>query len=269
MAGITATDDLRMVRASVLVVTIALFYGLFYRKVVARWGRAVDAVMRRTALRDRHSRRDLDRMSKLCGAALAQTAFALFTILWTGTRPPLVPVSAGVMLIAPILGFAELSLATLVGRGGVTLRLIAMRSDESGPTVQNWLMEGRGGWIAQFTATLKVMPTWFAVLVIAVYVTGEEVVFRTVVLTTLRPYGAVVAVGVSAALFIAVQVFHMPSLRAAFFPAAGALVIGFVHGTLYWMVMDILSLALAHLSFLLGALFSASRVARPANRAHD
>ena len=48
-------------------------------------------------------------------------------------------------------------------------------------------------------------------------------------------------------LFIAVQVFNMPSWHSAMFAVLGALVIGLVHGGLYLAVPNLLPLIIAHM----------------------
>lgn len=58
--------------------------------------------------------------------------------------------------------------------------------------------------------------------------------------------GMGVALAASVTLFVGIQVFNMPSWRAAMFPVLGALVVGVVHGALYLAVPDITPLIVAH-----------------------
>jgi membrane protease YdiL (CAAX protease family) len=107
--------------------------------------------------------------------------------------------------------------------------------------------------MAQFGATIRVAPQWFALFIIGLYVAGEEIVFRGVLVNMLRPAGALLAVAVPTAVFAGVQMFHMPTARAAIFPVAGALVVGTVHGIIYLLVPALLPLMLAHAVFVVGA----------------
>jgi hypothetical protein len=75
-----------------------------------------------------------------------------------------------------------------------------------------------------------------------------------VVVDLLRPAGPGWAVGVSVALFVAVQAFSMPGWRAAMFPMVGAAVLGVVHGVIYWRVPALLPLMVGHLAYFGGAL---------------
>lgn len=81
---------------------------------------------------------------------------------------------------------------------------------------------------------------------ILLYVAVEEVVFRGVVIAAVGDAGMGVALAASVTLFVGIQVFNMPSWRAAMFPVLGALVVGVVHGALYLAVPDITPLIVAH-----------------------
>ena len=75
--------------------------------------------------------------------------------------------------------------------------------------------------------------------------------FRGMALTFLRPNGPIVAIVGSTFLFIAVQFTGMPSWFSALPAACGAVVVGLVHGYLFWSVPTILPLLVAHLVYFL------------------
>jgi hypothetical protein len=72
----------------------------------------------------------------------------------------------------------------------------------------------------------------------------------------LRPAGVVIAIGASVVSFVAVQALHMPSIGSALFPIVGGLVVGSVHSLIYWLVPDVVPLAIAHATFFLTAFFT-------------
>jgi hypothetical protein len=253
--------------AVLVCLSVAVFHTTFYRSVVRRWGRPANAVVRRTAVLTRHPRRDVDATAKLVAAALAQSAFALLLVAAARLGPPAMfePIRVELLLMGCLLGLAELSLATLVCGVVVETALLLAPERRRGEVARAWLMEGRGGWMGQFAATQRVASRTFATFVISLYVAGEEVVFRGVLIHVLRPAGSLAAVGIAAILFVVAQVRYLPSARAAVFPAVGAAVIGSVHGMLFWRVPDLLPLVAAHLTFLLGAL-TPRRQANPISR---
>jgi hypothetical protein len=196
-------------------------------------------------------------MGKLAAAGVAQAVFAaallaaagvnLSAVLGDGPHPELLALGA-------LLGVGELALASMLSAVVVEVALATKPPERRSAVQGRWLAEARGGWMAQFSATLEVGPAWFAAACVGLYVAGEEVVFRGILIELLRPQGAAVAIGLSLALFTTVQTFHMPSLRAALFPVVGAAVIGLVHGLVYWHAPGVLPLVVAHLTFFLGTL---------------
>lgn len=233
---------------------VLAFYAAFYRTVVRHWGRAVHAVLRRTTLLARQPLRDIDNMSKLAAAGIAQIAFAVVLVVAEHSHFTLLEADSLVLLVAgAALGLGELALASFLCRVLVETAMLVTPADRRSATARRWVLEARGGWMGQFGATLRVAPGWFALSTVALYVAGEELVFRAVLIGVLRPEGALVAVGGSTVLFAAVQVFHMPSVRAAMFPVVGALVIGTTHAAVFWRVPQLLPLVVAHLTFMLGA----------------
>jgi hypothetical protein len=117
-----------------------------------------------------------------------------------------------------------------------------------------WLAESRGGWMAQFQAVVTEVPPWLAIVSITLYIAVEELIFRGILISALRPYGATIAIGVALVLFVSIQAFHMPRLRGASMPIAGATIVGTIHGLLFWMIPFLFPLIIAHLTFFSGTL---------------
>jgi membrane protease YdiL (CAAX protease family) len=146
-----------------------------------------------------------------------------------------------------------------VGEAGLAsqLALLASRVAElwrpgrTPVTVEGWLSVSRGGWIRYYLRTAEAAPVWLLVAASALYVSGEEIVFRGIVISCLAGLPTPLAVTVSVLLFALVQVFYTPGWQTALFPVIGAVVVGIVHGSLFVMVPDLTPLIVAHLSMFL------------------
>ncbi|MFF5207632.1 CPBP family intramembrane glutamic endopeptidase [Streptosporangium sp. NPDC000396] len=119
--------------------------------------------------------------------------------------------------------------------------------------MRQWLGLSRGGWIRHHLKTMEVVSLPLAVMLTAVQVGSEEVVFRGLMLTWLRDAGPLLAIGLSCLLFTVMQVFLMSSWRAAMFPVVGAIVMGVTHSVLYWHYPALIPLMVAHVTFFLFA----------------
>jgi membrane protease YdiL (CAAX protease family) len=148
------------------------------------------------------------------------------------------------ILLGVPLGVAEAALATYVGFVGC--RVAELRGGDTPQTLQGWLTVARGGWIRYYLRTASVAPTWLLVGATVLYVAGEELVFRGVVLHAADGWGAPAALLLSVALFTTAQVFYTPNWRTAMFPVLGAVVLGIVHGCLFLTVPDVTPLIVAH-----------------------
>jgi hypothetical protein len=247
--------------AALACVAVLAFYGLFYRTVVKRWRGLVRPFVRRSGIEATSPLREVESMSKLAAAGVAQALFAVALMTTSGVDVSAVFGSGPhpeLLVLGAVLGIGELALASVLCAVVVEVALARTPPERRRAVQGRWLAEARGGWMAQFSATLRVGPRWFAAVCVALYVAGEELVFRGILIELLRPEGAAVAVGVSLVLFTTAQVFHMPSLRAALFPVVGAAVVGVVHGLVYWHAPGVLPLMVAHLTFFLGTLALAS-----------
>lgn len=248
---VTATAQVLVVVAAVLV-----YYGLVVQRVGDYPARALLRVVtdRFDAARN-YSADQLDSMVRLSLAGVMQLIFCCVLILIGGLAPgDLVAghVRPVLLLYGIMLGIGEAALGSFLGYVG--MRTAMQVAPARVPAdVSAWMTMAKGGWLRYYLKTAEAASIWFALGVASLYVVVEEIVFRGVLINVLDDAGAVVALGVSAALFVAVQAFNMPSWQTAMFPMLGALVMGLVHGSLYLAVPALLPLMIAHLVAFLAA----------------
>jgi membrane protease YdiL (CAAX protease family) len=258
---IDAPDPAMATRQLAVVAVVLSFYALFYRRVVARWGRFVEPVVAMLGLRRRHPAREVDDFGKLFAATVAQAGFALALGVIAGVDlgSVLGSLSASAIVGGALLGIAELAFASWLGV--VVVRTAGVLS---GSSDMDLLAESRGGWMHQFASAARVAPAAVALVCVTAYVLAEEVIFRGIVVDVFRSLGDLAALVVSVALFVGVQAFSMPSARAALLPMTGATVIGVVHGLVVLAFPGVLPLAIAHATFLVGVLINARAFERRA-----
>ncbi|ATL28270.1 type II CAAX prenyl endopeptidase Rce1 family protein [Streptomyces formicae] len=121
--------------------------------------------------------------------------------------------------------------------------------EDRGLSLRSWLGRSRGGWIRHHLTALKVLPLWAALGLTGVQVASEELVFRGIALTWLRDAGPFVALSTSIVLFVVMQAFFMSTWQGAMFPLVGGVVMGVVHGLVFWAVPDVAPLVVAHVVF--------------------
>jgi hypothetical protein len=208
------------------------------------------------AIARRWSPSELDGISRLVSSTLLQTVFLCALVPATGVQLwPLLAEHFRPSLVAYglALGVAEMALASMLCF--VVVRIATARSGRSEPDeLSSWLSLTRAGWMRLFFRAAEVAPLPFVVLVSALYIGVEELVFRGVLVTFLRDLGPVVAVAVPLVVFLAAQTFRMPSRESALFPLVGAAVVGIVHGALLLAVPNVVPLVVAHLAFFAFAL---------------
>jgi membrane protease YdiL (CAAX protease family) len=187
---------------------------------------------------------------KLALAGVSQLVFCL-ALIWIGALhgndlgvsscPPVL------LLYGLVLGVGEMALASFIAF--VATRLIdAVQKDSLRGGPEAWLAMSRGGWMRQYLRTIESAPWPIALGLTLLYVSAEEVVFRSIIIHIWLPH-RLVALMISVGLFSVVQQFKMPSWRHGFFAFVGALVMGTIHGILYLQLPFIIPLIIAHLTF--------------------
>ncbi len=249
MTGLTATAQ-----AALLGLIILVYYGRVVRLVGEPLAHhAVAAISDGSALSRRWTAADLDGVVRLLLSGALQLAFltALVAALPL-TAADLLPRHWDVrlVLLGIPLGVAEAGLATYAGFLGSRVAQLVRPGGATPAGVEGWLSVARGGWIRYYLRTAAVAPRWLLILATTLYVAGEELIFRGVVLTT-SGLAPALAVAMSVVLFAAAQVFYTPGWRTALFPILGAVVLGVVHGILFVTVPDVTPLIVAHATMFL------------------
>lgn len=212
---------------------------------------------------------------ELAAAGASHVALVALLLAVTGIAPSLLLDGLGrpdLLLLGVALGVGELALGALLCRALMELTLSsrtaagsARRAGRAGAgtmsgsgsgsgsgddvSLRAWLGRSRGGWIRHHLTTLKVLPLPAAVLLTGIQVASEEIVFRGVIITWLRPAGPAVALTTSIVLFVVMQAFFMSSWKAAMFPVVGGVVMGVTHGLVFWTVPYLAPLVVAHICF--------------------
>jgi len=228
---------------------VVLYYGRVVRIVGEPGARRVTGLLlERTSLGRRCAVADLDGVVRLLLAGAMQLAFVtLMVAALPVALDDLVPRDWNPVLVAlgVPLGLAEAGLASYVAYIGTqVMERVGPSGTPSG--IEAWLTVGRGGGVRYYLRTASVAPGWLLVVATAVYVAGEELVFRGLLLTVGADLPTVVIVPVSVALFCLAQVFYTPGWETALLPVLGAVVIGIVHASLFLVVPDVTPLIVAH-----------------------
>jgi hypothetical protein len=248
------------IRVLVLAAAVVLYYRIGKGLLFAGCRR-----LARSVASGRHSENEVGGIIELAAAATTHLALVAALLAVTGVPATAVRLTApaGLIVLGAVVGVGEMALSAFLCRLLVAseLALRARRplvqvpaASAAGPaTLPAWLVMARGGWMRHHLTTLRAVPLALAVPLMAVQVGSEEIVFRGVLVSSLRPAGPAVALGASCALFVAMQTFLTPSWRTAMFPVVGAGVMGVVHGLLFWSVPLLLPLVVAHVVFFLFA----------------
>jgi len=230
-----------------------LLIGVFYGLLLHRIGRLSGTLAKHLMLSSRLGWARVTDICKLSIATLSQLVFALILIAVTGVKlgavfgfDPLL-VALGVLL-----GVAQMGLVSLCANVAMHTAS-ALLPDAAPQTNAQWLAIARGGWMREYHSTINAAPRTVAVLIVSAYVLVEELVFRATLITYFADHGPLLAIGLSSAAFILVQVLHTPNWKTAMFPVIGALIVGPVHGYLFYYGGDITPLVVAHATFFLVA----------------
>lgn len=126
-----------------------------------------------------------------------------------------------------------------------------LAKDKAPNSLDGWFAISHAGWVRHHKHTIKILPTFFSILIITLQIGSEETIFRSVLLHELSPFGMQTAFLIATLLFVYMQTFHMPSLLSAMFPIIGATIMGIIHGLLYIYHPSIVPLIISHLTFFL------------------
>jgi membrane protease YdiL (CAAX protease family) len=239
-----------LIQVVAVIAAVLVYYGLVVQRVGDYPARVLlRVVMDRFQASKNYSADELDSVIRLSLAGVMQLLFCVVLLIMSDIEPrQLIPSHIDPVLIVYgiVLGVGEAALGSFLGYVGIrtAMQFVPARVP---PDVSTWMLMAKGGWIRFYLKTAAVAPLWLALAIGSLYVAFEEIVFRGVLINALLDAGALVALGVSAVLFVAVQAFNMPSWQTAMFPMFGALVMGLVHGSLYLAVPDLVPLMIAHI----------------------
>lgn len=239
-------------RAFLVVVAVVSYY----RFALPRFGDLARAIVPHLGLTRNAAPVDIERAVRLGLATVSQgLVLVLLAVVLGLPLGSYFPARASLLLVpyGVAVGIGELALSSVLAGIAVQL-LMATGSGPRESGIQSYLSMGRGGWIAEYRKAVELLPTAVATVVIVGYVTGEELMFRVVVLSCFIGWGTAAALVASTAIFAAVQTFGMASRRAALFPILGAGLIGVVNGALLLATHAIVPLVVAHLVFFAVAL---------------
>lgn len=190
------------------------------------------------------------------GIALAPSWFAVTTLVYLALAALFqLPV---ISLFAVTPADVLLGVALGIGEASVTMTLAAVFNRLLAP-VRRWqrggnpLLEhqilGQSGWMRTYQYPFRWLPRPVAFGLIMLPLLGEELLFRGFAIPLLSPLGMNVAVVISTALFMIVQIRHLPSWYQAVSPILGAFVMGATHGVFFALNQNLVPLLIAHLAF--------------------
>jgi membrane protease YdiL (CAAX protease family) len=240
-----------LIRSFILLPTVLLYYSVGSKRITD----CSRSMVNYLPLTRRYSLSEVDNIVKLLLAGISQIAFCFVLIfiahldfrqLGLNKFQPIL------IVYGVLLGLGEMALGSFFCH--LCMRIAMVVVPTSVPTeLKDWLTLVKGGWMRELLNTAEIVPSPLAFLFIILYISGEEIIFRGVLLNFFLPVGAAFALGASVFLFATVQTLHMPSWRSAMFPIIGALLVGFVHGALFLVVPNILPLIVAHFVFFISA----------------
>jgi hypothetical protein len=151
-----------------------------------------------------------------------------------------------------LLGPAEAGLALLGCAVAADVAVaVAARAEPSAPPYRpgmNWLGLMRGNWMRRSRQLFGSRPLAGTLVLLSARFGGEEMVFRGIVLTALRPAGPLAAVAVSASAYVAYGLSRPQARGASRDAAATCALIGVVHGILFWNLPMLAPLIAAHIA---------------------
>jgi membrane protease YdiL (CAAX protease family) len=160
------------------------------------------------------------------------------------TTPALLLLGAG-------LGLVEAATAFLFASTGIAVWATVRYAQNGAEAALELQTVGRSGWIRVFDHVLRMLPPPLALGLVVLPITAEELLFRALGVSLLRPAGPVVAIAATTLIFTAAQRAGMPSWLTAMPAMCSGILLGVTHAYLYWLVPSIAPLIVAHLVFFL------------------
>src|SRR5208282_3344638 len=190
----TMTARMGVVQVALLAALVAVYYGAVLRVVgepLAR--RVLNVVAEKSAWVRTWSLADADAVSRLVLAGLMQAAFlvaliVIFPVSWGKILPQRVDLV--LILLGVVLGVAEAALGTQLAF--LASRVVDAAQRHGQPmSLEAWLTVARGGWMRYYLRSAAAAPRPLLIAATGLYVVGEELVFRGVVLgSSLHVLGA-------------------------------------------------------------------------------
>jgi len=196
---------------------------------------------------------DIEGTIELIMIATSHVLFCIILILITPIQWPIITLN---WALIPIYFFYGLLLGIgCMGVSGLLCKIVVqiINTVKKGNSydLKTCLTIGRGGWIKHHLQSIEILPVYLSLLVLAMQVGSEEVIFRGILLNYFMPFGGVIAFFTAWSLFVLMQAFFMHRWQGAIFPMIGASVMGLVHSVLYLQIPILWPLIIAHITFFL------------------
>jgi membrane protease YdiL (CAAX protease family) len=248
-------------------VVVAILIIAYYRYIARLASREVQRKVRLSRRSFRILRRYTTEELAACSSLFATS---ILHVLFCWVLFQLADVPFGEVLDIRLISFALLIFGFILGIGeaacGSWLGYLAMNvMIRYAPRLvpdraESWIAQARGGWMKLWLRTAEGFGRSVIVGLAIAHISVEELLFRGLLVSILRPTGIVTSVLISTLLFAFYQTLNTQSWLNATFAVAGAVVIGAVHATLYFLVPTLLPLVIAHITmFMIFLMFSPRR----------
>ncbi|WP_307481233.1 CPBP family glutamic-type intramembrane protease [Microbacterium trichothecenolyticum] len=239
----------------ILVATLIFAYYLGVKQLLFVAARMLALRLRRFS---RHSRSEVQGVLELSFAVIGHIVFVVLFFAVSGVQlgdlgldgpPLLLPLGAliGIGELAVAMFFCQL-IVTGLDRSRVPVAVGASSAGTANPT-SSWMSASRAGWVRHHISSFQVLPVSLSITLSGAQVACEEIVFRSLLIVLFQDSGIAVSFIIPGALFVIMQVFFMPSARAAMFPVVGGAIMAVVHGILFTSVPFVWPLIVAHVVF--------------------
>lgn len=154
-------------------------------------------------------------------------------------------ISFGLLIFGFVLGIGEAACGSWLGY--LTMNVMIKCAPASVPDrPESWIAQARGGWMKLWLRTAEAFSRPVVIILAIAHISVEELLFRGLLVSILRPVGITASVAVSTLMFAFYQTLNTQSWLNAAFAVPGACVIGVVHAALFFTIPTILPLIVAH-----------------------